>query len=287
MTSTVTHGTVNNEDCNLAYWHQGTGPLITFIPGGNGHGRQYNPLMTLLSLRYTCVTFDRRQMSSSQVAINKIFNPYQQARDVLAVIKAMGVEKSIVFGSSLGGVLGFQLASDYPDVVDHLICHEAPTIHLLPDQKELTEELFEVYNTYKKQGQEAVDALWGKHFEVMRDREMRFQPLAQSEPGNAENFFENEFLVCTFWKTDFEKIRSDGVSAGVMRGERSGEEFFARTTVEQERVLGCLWESVPGHHQGFEAESEVFAVALLGMLEKLVKRRDENISEQRDTLVVN
>lgn len=35
-----TKATVHNEDCDLHYWHQGSGPLIVFIPGGNGHGRR-------------------------------------------------------------------------------------------------------------------------------------------------------------------------------------------------------------------------------------------------------
>ncbi|KAH6723443.1 Alpha/Beta hydrolase protein [Leptodontidium sp. MPI-SDFR-AT-0119] len=283
MASKVTHSTVSNEDCNLKYWYQGSGPLIAFIPGGNGHGRQYNPLMALLSSKYTCVTFDRRQMSSSQVQVNKILNPYQQARDVLAVIKAMGYEKSIVFGSSLGGVLGFQLACDYPDVVDHLICHEAPTVQLLPDKKALTEDLFETYNIYKTQGQEAVNAHWGRRFAVMSDPSLpQFPPPEETNPVN---FFENEFLVGTFWNTDFERIKEQGTSVGIMTGERSGEEFFARTTYEQERVLGCLRETVPGHHQGFEAESEAFLPALLGMLERLEMRRNDRKLEEEGRLL--
>ena len=233
--------------------------------------------MALLSPNYTCATFDRRQMSSSQVPTNKIFNPYQQARDVLAIIKALGFEKAIVFGSSLGGVLGFQLAADYPEVIDHLICHEAPTVHLLPDKKELTEDLFETYNIFKTLGQDAVNAHWGQRFAVMADPSLpQFPP---PEPSNPKNFFENEFLICTFWNTEFEKIKRDGTSVGVMRGRRSGEEFFARATVEQERVLGCLRWDVPGHHQGFQAESEVFAPVLVGMLEELERRREEKKAE--------
>ncbi|KAH7354757.1 acetyltransferase/esterase [Rhexocercosporidium sp. MPI-PUGE-AT-0058] len=283
MTSDVSHGTVENEECTLKYWYQGRGPLITFIPGGNGHGRQYDPLMALLSPTYTCVTFDRRQMSSSQVKANKILNPYQQARDVLAVIKAMGREKSIVFGSSLGGVLGFQLACDYPDVIDHLICHEAPTVHLLPDRKALTEDLFETYNIFKTQGLDAVNAHWGKHFAVMNDPDApHFPPPEESNPAN---FFENEFLVGTFWNVDFEKIKGQGTSVGVMTGEKSGDEFFARTTYEQERVLGCLREMVPGHHQGFQAESEVFLGAFLGMLERLEMRRSHQKIEGKERIL--
>ena len=81
--------------------------------------------------------------------------------------------------------------------------------------------------------------------------------------------------MAAFWETGFEKIKRDGTSVAVMTGERSGEEFFARTTVQQERVLGCLREVVPGHHQGFQVESERFLPAFLGMLERLEGRKND------------
>lgn len=132
MASELSASTVHNEGCDLHYWHTGAGPLITFVPGGNGHGRQYFPIMKALRDKFTCVTFDRRQMSASTVKVNKRLNPAQQARDIRAVVRVMGYEKSIIFGSSSGGLFSFQFAHDYPEMVDHLISHEAPTFSLLP-----------------------------------------------------------------------------------------------------------------------------------------------------------
>jgi hypothetical protein len=60
MAFNPTYAMVDNEGCDLHYWYQGSGPLIIFIPGGNGIGRQYN-IIEALSNRYTCATFDRRQ----------------------------------------------------------------------------------------------------------------------------------------------------------------------------------------------------------------------------------
>ncbi|KAK4096956.1 hypothetical protein N658DRAFT_527397, partial [Parathielavia hyrcaniae] len=92
-----TRAIVHNEGCDLHYWYQGKGPLITFVPGGNGHGRQFNNMIAALSDRYTCATFtfDRRQMSASKAEVNKKLSAPQQVRDIRAIIKAMGFEKSI------------------------------------------------------------------------------------------------------------------------------------------------------------------------------------------------
>lgn len=72
-------------------------------------------------------------MSASTCKVDRILSPIQQARDVAAIIEALGYAKSIVFGSSLGGIIAFQFAIDFAEMVDHLICHEAPTFSLLPD----------------------------------------------------------------------------------------------------------------------------------------------------------
>ncbi|KAL2070868.1 hypothetical protein VTL71DRAFT_13894 [Oculimacula yallundae] len=285
--TTLTHATVLSEECNLSYTYIGTGPLIIFIPGGNGHSLQYYPLMTHLSSTYTSVTFSRRQMSLSTLlppTAPQVLNPYQQARDVLAIIHAMGFTKSIIFGSSLGGIIAFQFATDFPSAVDHLIVHEAPTFHLLPDARELADYFFQIYNTYKSRGLQAVSEIWGKHFSIMRDENREWDPLSSPDPRNAGNFFENEFLVGTFWRVDFENVKGSGVSVGVMRGRRSGDEFFARATVEQKRVLGdgCVLEMVPGHHQGFESESWAFKEAFEGMLGRLEGKRRGNAGNERE-----
>jgi hypothetical protein len=80
---TASHATVLNENCTLHYWHHPnpTKPLLIFVPGGNGHGRQFLPIMEILSDQYETATFDRRQMSASISTAPGFYNPVQQARD--------------------------------------------------------------------------------------------------------------------------------------------------------------------------------------------------------------
>lgn len=153
-----TRSVVHNEGCDLQYWYQGKGPLIIFIPGGNGHGRQFNPIIAASSDRFTCVTFARRQMSASQVKVNKRISPPQQARDIRAIIKAVGFDRSILFGSSLGGILAFQFALDFPEMVDRLISHEAGIISLLPDASDMFEWFLHLIEVYETSGLEQVAA---------------------------------------------------------------------------------------------------------------------------------
>jgi pimeloyl-ACP methyl ester carboxylesterase len=271
MSLNLTEAIVHNEGCDLHYWSQGSGPLITFIPGGNGHGRQFHPIIAALSDKYTCVTFDRRQMSASQVALPKKLNPPQQARDVRAIIQALGFDKSIIFGSSSGGIFAFQFAHDFPDMVDHLIAHEAPTIMLLPDASELVEWFLHLMEVYETKGLPQTAAEFSSRLIGYADEGVPM--VAPPYPRNPQNFWENEFPIQLGYTPNFWRLRENKTSIGVMRGVRCKDAFFARATEEQAKILDCPRFVVPGHHQGFEAETKEFVPHFLAALDTLNEKR--------------
>lgn len=274
MAFNPTKGVVQNEDCDLHYWYQGQGPLITFVPGGNGHGRQFNPIIAALSAKFTCATFDRRQMSASQVKVNKKLNPPQQARDIAAVIKAVGFEKSIIFGSSAGGIFAMQLALDMPEIVDHIISHEAPTTLLLPDSSAQFESLLRLQEVYETQGMEQAAREFSKKLIGYGDEGI--PKTVSPEPENPRNFWDNEFHTLLSYVPNMWRLKENKISIGVMRGIRCKDAIFSRTTVEQAKILDCPHAVVPGHHQGFEVETDEFVPYLLEMLETLEKKRGGN-----------
>lgn len=272
MAAGRTLGVVTNEDCDLHYWYQGSGPLITFIPGGNGSGCQFFPLMGALSESYTCVTFDRRQMSASKAKVNKRLDPSQQVRDALAVVRASGFEKSVFFGSSLGGLLGFQLAIYHPEKVEHLIVHEAPTHTLLPDADKIMTTILGLLDIRDEHGIPAAARAFHEKFLIGYEDE-GVPPSSPSPPEDVVNFWTYEFPAVSFPNPDLRRIVDNGTSVGLMTGKRSRDAYYARATYEQEKILGCPRMDVPGHHQGFESELDAFLPSLLQMLEVLEQRK--------------
>ncbi|KAJ4248355.1 hypothetical protein NW762_012684 [Fusarium torreyae] len=266
-----TRSIVHNEGCDLHYWYQGTGPLIIFVPGGNGHGRQFNNIIAALSSQFTCATFDRRQMSASQVPINKRLSPPQQARDIRAVIKALGFEKAIVFGSSSGGIFGFQLAHDFPEIVDHLISHEAPTCILLPDASDVTDWMLHLIEVFQTQGIDQAAKEFGAKLIGYDDEGI--PKTVPPGPENVRNFWEHEFSALVGYCPNLFRVKDHKVSVGVMRGVRCKDAFYARAVEEQARILDCPKLVVPGHHEGFDVETTEFVLALLQLLDTLESRR--------------
>ncbi len=268
-----TKAIVHNEGCDLHYWYQGQGPLLMFIPGGNGHGRQFNAMMAALSDRFTCATFDRRQMSASQVKVNKKLSPPQQARDIRAIILAMGFDRVILFGSSSGGIFAFQFAHDFPGMVDHLISHEAPTISILPDASEMFEWFLHLLEVHETRGLEQVASEFGERLIGYKDEGI--PKTVPPEPENPKNFWENEFPVLLGYLPNLWRLKENKISIGVMRGVRCKDAFFARAPEEQAKILECPIFVVPGHHGGFEVETEMFVPRFLEMLDLLERRRNK------------
>jgi pimeloyl-ACP methyl ester carboxylesterase len=252
MASSPTHASILNEDCNIHYWSQGTGPLIILIPNGFGHGSQYNALMTLLSPSYTAATYDRRgTVGSPNSNPNKILNTVQQARDVAAVIKALGHSTAIIFGSSQGGTIAFQFALDFPTMVTLLISHEAPTmIHLpVPACSAGIEAFLGVYYMYLTAGLDATYQVFvASSFKGLGEDGTK---LPESPPrANMENFFANELLLGVMYCPDLRKLVHSGVAArtGLLAGRRSERTPTSVTTIGQQEVLGCERMVIAGHH---------------------------------------
>ncbi|KXH53623.1 acetyltransferase/esterase [Colletotrichum simmondsii] len=264
-----TRAVLHIEDCDMHYWSQGKGPLIVFIPGGNGHGRQYDTIIASLSDRYTCATFDRRQMSASQAKVNKRLNPPQQARDIRAIIEILGFDKATLFGSSMGGILAFQFALDFPDMVEHVISHEAPTFMLLPNATEVFEFLYNCLEIYEASGVDAAQKEFSSKLIGYFDEGV--PRTGPSDPMNPPNHWANEFAVLLGYLPSLYRIRENGTSIGLMRGIRSREAWYAQAVDEQAKILGCPKLDVAGAHEGFRVECEAFLpyfVELMDILDK-------------------
>ena len=106
--------------------------FLLLITGGEGDAGFYSSAADILAEEFTVVSYDRRCNSRSTGDRSIDMTVAQQARDAAAIIKAMGSDKSLIFGSSGGAIIGLELAAVKPEVIDFLIFHEAPLIEPLP-----------------------------------------------------------------------------------------------------------------------------------------------------------
>ncbi|SLM35687.1 Alpha/Beta hydrolase fold [Lasallia pustulata] len=270
MPFNATKATVENEGCNLHYWYQGSGPLLIMIPGGSGHAAQFFPIFEYLDKHFTICTYDRRQMSASTVKEKAQLNPAQSARDAEAITKAMGKERASIFGNSGGGIIAFQFAVSYPDALDHVMVHEAPSTIFLDDATYHLDRAFMLMELYRTQGAEAA----GESFRTEMKGDEDWQSGALSNLKNMDNFWANEFMQFTIYCPDLRKIVDNKVSISVAAGEKSRDAFYARTTFPQSEILACPRYVLPGNHSGYEHEPATFAPELLKAFNDMESRKN-------------
>ncbi|KAF2804744.1 NAD(P)-binding protein [Mytilinidion resinicola] len=177
-----------------------------------------------------------------------------------------------LFVDGLGGVLALQLAASYPDVLESVIVHEAPTMALLP-RAEMNAEIdycFQVQGIRVTEGAEAAMAFFAKKL-VGHEGLKAVDPIVQSGSRRQDQlmFLEFEYIQSTIYCPEMLKIKEAGVRIAVASGTGSGEAAYIRTGVEQARILGCERFRVPGNHTWYSFEPEEFAGHVLKIMNSL------------------
>lgn len=114
----MAHCTVRG--CQLWYQITGEGDHLLQI-GGAGFAHENFALVTdSMTEHFSVIEFDLRGYGLSERPVQ----PYSMevwADDIADLLKAIGVQKTHVHGTSLGGTIAVALASKYPELVDRLV----------------------------------------------------------------------------------------------------------------------------------------------------------------------
>lgn len=98
----------------------GSGPALVFASGLGGTGAYWAPQIERFARHFTVVTYDQRGAGTS----DKPDEPYSismLADDLLALIKALELDRPVLIGHSTGGAIGQVLAAREPDLLAGMI----------------------------------------------------------------------------------------------------------------------------------------------------------------------
>ena len=97
-------------------------PAIVLIHGLGGQLRNFGaPLVADLEKDYRLILVDRPGSGWSTRAADASSSLWQQAAVIAKFIRALGLERPVVVGHSLGGALALTIAAEHPDVVGRLL----------------------------------------------------------------------------------------------------------------------------------------------------------------------
>ena len=96
----------------------GDGPVIVFSHSFGMNGAMFAPQTAFFRNRYRCISWDERAHGQSPASAD--FDFWESARDCLAIVNALGIDKASFVGVSQGGFLTLRLALLEPERVSSL-----------------------------------------------------------------------------------------------------------------------------------------------------------------------
>ncbi|MGQ0523770.1 MAG: alpha/beta fold hydrolase [Betaproteobacteria bacterium] len=111
---------VSVADGEIEYQVSGSGHPLIFVSGLGGVGRYWEPQLPAFGARYRVVTYDQRGTGGSDKK-QRSFSVDQMAREVVALMDALGIDKAHIVGLSTGGAIGQTLAIEYPQRLARMV----------------------------------------------------------------------------------------------------------------------------------------------------------------------
>ncbi|HEX4693687.1 pyrimidine utilization protein D [Sphingomonas sp.] len=96
-------------------------PALILSAGLGGSGGYWAPNLSALAERHRVIVYDHRGTGKSDSAIPDPIAIDDMARDVIALMASIGLDRADLIGHALGGIVGLALARIAPDRLDKLV----------------------------------------------------------------------------------------------------------------------------------------------------------------------
>lgn len=211
----------------------------------------------------TVVTYDPRgQGRSTRMDGRTDADPTVQAKDVHALVEALGGGPVDMFASSGGAVTALALVAAYPHDLATLVAHEPPMIPVLPDAEAADRALRRVLDAYSTRGWGAGMAAfvamstWRGEYtddfaaQPLPDPAQLGMPV-EDDGSRDDPLLSDRSWPITHYRPDVDALLSAPTRVVVAVGEESLGTFTGRTAAATAELLGQQPTVFPSNHGGF------------------------------------
>lgn len=189
----------------LNYYKIGEGPILILVPGANGTGDIFLPLMEKLKDRFTLIAVDRRDYGYSQLTeplsertqnATDDYRVKRDAEDIAELAKYLSDEPVYLLGSSSGAIVTMHVLKDYPDVIKQVAFHEPPISTFLPDSQYWKNKNDEIVNIALTEGLQPAMTVFGETLNISSlDAESMSQSVSENSKVQKEQYESMLFWV--------------------------------------------------------------------------------------------
>jgi len=105
---------VSSQGRSIYYERHGAGPAILFLHGAGSNAATWWQQLPAFTARYTCLTMDIRCFGRSSAPASEFALAHFVA-DAMALLDQEKIDKVVLIGQSLGGMIGLRIALAHPD----------------------------------------------------------------------------------------------------------------------------------------------------------------------------
>jgi pimeloyl-ACP methyl ester carboxylesterase len=268
-------GQLEVEGASLFYKIEGCGPLLLLIQGGDGTAEGVAGIAADLAESYTVVSYDRRGLSRSTIEEGAPPVSLQvHSEDAFRLLPALTTEPALVFGASLGAVVGLDLISRHPEAVRALVAHEPPLPQLLPAEEaaRFRQRLVDVEDAFARDGIGAAMTIFlaiaGMKLEE-REPGVEFPAPAPDRQKNLTFMLANDAPAVRQNLADLPALKRSAHSITPAYGAASIGAWPNQSALALAAVLGRPAQEFPGAHSGFLTHPRAFADRLRSVFESV------------------
>jgi len=272
--------TVRTNDVETYYESHGSGPPVVFVHGAWVDSRQWTPQVEALADDYRVVTYDVRGHGRTGPSAEERYSVELFAADLRALIEALDLDRPVVCGLSLGGMIAQTYAARY-DELDGIVLADTAVSTRLTWRDTLTSLLapkWAMTSTVELLGpRRYVDvAFWLAR--VTRDADWfgRDPAVADYVRETMAAFDTREFNKVFGATYDFRRVDLEAITAPtlVLNGEFESDAVFEHTAHLQRSLADVRTAIIPdaGHTSNME-NPEAFTAELRVFLDDLARER--------------
>jgi pimeloyl-ACP methyl ester carboxylesterase len=266
--------TLDVPGATLYYHLRGTGPLLMFLPGGDGDADVASALCDRLADRFTVVTYDRRGLSRSTIEPAAVPpTVVTHADDAYRLLAALTAEPAILVGSSIGAVIALEIATRHPDRVSTVVAHEPPVFQVLGDAERAAaqEQMEAIENLYHREGAAPAMAKFAGSAGVdLQDREPDVKltpPTTRERVANLTFLFTYDAPAVRRHRLDLAALRRATMRLVCAAGRAFPNSVPHRCASALADELGTALVDFPGGHTAWLLRPAEFASRLREILD--------------------
>lgn len=113
--------TIETNGIETHYEDEGEGPPIVFVHGATSDRQLWRPVVDRLNDDYRCITYDVRGHGRTGGSDRNTYSVELFADDLAALVDELDLEKPVLCGLSLGGVIAQTYAVRHPDGLEAMV----------------------------------------------------------------------------------------------------------------------------------------------------------------------